>query len=60
MVKNMVQYKVINAGFPSTKLSIKKKMAEWEQTLNQMASDGWILKFAINQGTVTAFIFEHS
>jgi len=56
----MVQYKVINAGFPSTKLSIKKKMAEWEQTLNQMASDGWILKFAINQGTVTAFIFEHS
>lgn len=56
----MVQYKIIDAGFPSTKWNIKKKMAEWEQTLNQMASEGWILKFAISQGTVTAFIFEHS
>ncbi len=60
MVKNMVQYKIINVGFPSTKFSVNKKMAEWEQTLNQMASDGWVLKFTINQGIIAAFIFEHS
>ncbi len=56
----MVQYKVINMGFLKTKFGVDKKMAEWEQTLNQMASDGWVLKFAINQGILTAFIFEHS
>jgi len=60
MVKNMVQYKVINMGLLKTKFAVDKKMAEWEQTLNQMASDGWVLKFAINQGILTAFIFEHS
>ncbi|MHA1192556.1 MAG: hypothetical protein ACTSP9_09705 [Promethearchaeota archaeon] len=56
----MVQYKVINMGFLKTKFAVDKKMAEWEQTLNKMASDGWVLKFAINQGILTAFIFEHS
>ena len=56
----MVQYKIINVGFPTTKMKVDKKMAEWEQTLNQMASDGWLLKFAINQGIVTAFVFERS
>ena len=56
----MVQYKIISVGFPTTKFSVNKKMAEWEQTLNQMASDGWVLKFTINQGIIAAFIFEHS
>ena len=56
----MVQYKIINVGFPTTKFNVNKKMAEWEQTLNQMASNEWELKFAINQGIVTFMIFEHS
>jgi len=56
----MVQYKIINVGFPTTKFNVNKKMAEWEQTLNQMASDGWILNSAINQGIVTFMIFERS
>ncbi len=56
----MVQYKIINVGFPTTKWNINKKMAEMEQTLNQMASDGWTLNFAINQGIVTLMIFERS
>ena len=60
LVKNMVQYKIINVGFPTTKFNVNKKMAEWEQTLNQMASNEWELKFAINQGIVTFMIFEHS
>ena len=54
----MKEYKIINIGFPSTKMSVKKKIIEWEETCNSMSSQGWTLKETINQGIVCAFIFE--
>jgi hypothetical protein len=55
----MTTYKIINVGFPSTKMGLNKKINEWENVCNKMAQDGWKLNSTINQGTVCALIFEH-
>ncbi len=56
----MKEYKVVREEFPTLKMSIDKRLNEWETTLNQMAAQGWELKSALLQGIVVALIFEKS